>query len=183
MPGLGFETLQSWACFPNHQTTASPVRKELNIYGMVLHQRIKLYYIFKDGVVGCSMMQRLLMLQWWLPSNSSNFYGKTLKIVLDVSKWHHSSINYSYLVSVCVWKETEAHPSCLQVRQGTPWAGRQSLTGLTQRCTTLHTHIHTYRQIRVASWRNRHVFGLLEETGAPRGNLWSHRKNMQMLHR
>lgn len=35
-------------------------------------------------------------------------------------------------------------------RWGTPWAVHQSVTGLTEKQTTIHTHIHMYWQFRVA---------------------------------
>lgn len=83
---------------------------------------------------------------------------------------HCPSIDYLYFLSV---RNTGY----------VPWAGRQSIADLTQRRTTVSSHIHAYGHIRVASWPDRHVFGLWEETGALGGNPCSHKENMQTQHR
>lgn len=62
-------------------------------------------------------------------------------------------------------------------RRSTPWAHCQSVIGLTQRQTAVTTHIHTYEQLRIASWYILYVFGLWEETRVPRGNPHRHRKH------
>lgn len=49
--------------------------------------------------------------------------------------------------------EAEINPRCLWVRgEVTPWTGYQSITWLTQRRITIHTHVHiNLRQFKVAS--------------------------------
>ncbi|XP_066540066.1 g6f-like isoform X3 [Hoplias malabaricus] len=59
-----------------------------------------------------------------------------------------------------------------------PGGGRQSFTGQHR-----HTHIHTYGHFRVANPPATCVFGLWEETGAPRGNPRRHGENTPTPHR
>lgn len=49
-------------------------------------------------------------------------------------------------------------------RASTFWAGHQPVARLTHRQATIHTHIYSYGQTRVASSSSLHVFGLGEET-------------------
>lgn len=62
----------------------------------------------------------------------------------------HSSVIYTAYPLSFVGK-LEPIPAGFGKRQGTPWAGHQSFSGLRQRQTTIHTYIHTYGEFRVAS--------------------------------
>lgn len=61
----------------------------------------------------------------------------------------------------------------------TPWAGQQSITWQRQRRTTIHNYYPTSGQFRVTSPASLHVFGFVEETGAPAGNPHRHREDAE----
>lgn len=50
---------------------------------------------------------------------------------------------------------------------------------LSQLRATIHTHIHTYKQLKVASRPNPHISGLWKESGVPRRKPHGHRKSMK----
>ncbi len=74
----------------------------------------------------------------------------------------------------------EPIPADTRRGRGTPRTSRQFITGLTYRDKQPFTHIHTYRQFRVPSWPNLHVFELLEEAGVSRENTHRHGRTWKL---
>lgn len=72
-----------------------------------------------------------------------------------------SCIHFHYGWSSVGCGETGANPSWRRVRY-TLDRDHQTITGIMQRWTTIHTH--TYQQFRESNSANLHVFGLQEET-------------------
>lgn len=93
----------------------------------------------------CNAVQKLKLEEWLVSDAPVSF-------LLVINTFIVGAVSKCYLT--------------LSKRLGTPCTGCQTITGLTQRQTTIHTDSHTYRQSPI-----------LEETGATRCSPRTHRDN------
>ena len=75
----------------------------------------------------------------------------------------------------------ELEPIPATIRHEAGYTVNQSVTGPTQRQTTMHTQPH--RQFRITNWPNMDVFWLCKEARVPRYNPHMHMEDMQTPHR
>lgn len=126
------------------------------------------WYISKTTInAHQSICERFLVFEWlYLFGNSWHYISRGLPFpCLSILHAHthaftflphllqphkyawHPSIHYLYFLSVKGRRDAGTNPSWLHAR---PWVGYQSIPGLTQTLTAIHTRIHTYRQFWVA---------------------------------